>query len=152
MKLKTKIFGEIDISDEKILTFANGIIGFPDLKHFVLLHDEEQGTDAGIRFLQSVEEPGFAMPVMDPLAVKPDYKPEVSDELLKEAGNITKDNILVLVTVTVPSDMKKMSVNLQGPFVINVEEHRGCQVILESGSYPVKFPIYDILRGGKAGE
>ncbi len=152
MKIDTRIFGEIEIDDEKVLTFENGIIGFPDMKHFVLIHDEEKGTNAGIRFLQSVEEPGFAMPVMDPLVVKPDYDPEVDDELLKSAGNVTAENILVLVTVTVPSDLTKMSVNLQGPLVINVEEHKACQIIVESGNYPVKFPIYDILQAGKAGE
>ena len=152
MKINTRIFGEIEIEDEKVIVFENGIIGFPDMKHFVLIHDAEKGTDAGIRFLQSVEEPGFAMPVMDPLVVKPDYDPEVDDELLKAAGHITPDNILVLVTVTVPKDIQKMSVNLQGPIVINVEEHKACQIIVENGDYPVKFPIYDILQAGKAGE
>lgn len=152
MKINTRIFGEIEIEDEKVIAFENGIIGFPDMKHFVLIHDAEKGTNAGIRFLQSVEEPGFAMPVMDPLVVKPDYDPEVDDELLKAAGHITPDNILVLVTVTVPKDIKKMSVNLQGPIVINVEEHKACQIIVENGDYPVKFSIYDILQAGKAGE
>ena len=151
MKVTTKIFGEIEVDDEKVITFENGIIGFPDLKRFVLIHDEEQGTNAGIRFLQSIEEPAFAMPVMDPLMVKPDYDPEVNDELLASAGTVTEDNILVLVTVSVPSDLTKMSVNLQGPFVINVEEHKACQVIVEGHEYPVKFPIYDILQARKAG-
>ena len=54
MKIETKIFGEIEIADDKIITFENGIIGFPDLKKFALLHDEEKGTDAGIRFLQLI--------------------------------------------------------------------------------------------------
>lgn len=152
MKINTRIFGEIEVADEKLITFENGIIGFPDLKHFTLLHDSEKGTDAGIRFLQSVEEPQFAMPVMDPLAVKPDYDPKVNDELLAGLGNLTPDNILVLVTVTIPSDLAKMSVNLQGPIVINVEEHKACQIIVEGNAYPVKFPIYDILQSGKAGE
>lgn len=152
MKINTKIFGEIEISDDKIITFENGIIGFPDLKHFTLLHDEERGTSAGIRFLQSVEEPGFAMPVMDPLIVKPDYDPEVEDELLAGLGDLTEANILVLVTATVPSDLKQMSVNLQGPIIINVEERKACQLIVENGDYPVKFPIYDILQARKAGE
>ena len=121
------------------------------MKRFALLHDEERGTGAGIRFLQSLEEPGFALPVMDPLIVKPDYDPEVDDELLAGAGQITADNLLVLVTVSVPSDLTQMSVNLQGPFVINIEEHKGCQIIVESSNYSVKFPIYDILQSGKAG-
>lgn len=152
MKIQTNFFGEIEIAEEKIITFDKGIIGFPELKRFALLHDEEKGTDVGIRYLQSLDEPAFAMPVMDPLNVKPDYDPEVNDELLTSAGHITAENILVLVTVTIPGDLTKMSVNLQGPFIINVEEHKACQVIVENGSYPVKFPIYDILQGRKAGE
>ena len=152
MKIQTKIFGEIEIADDKIITFENGIIGFPELKRFALLHDEEKGTNVGIRFLQSLDEPGFAMPVMDPLVVKPDYDPEVNDELLAAAGNINENNILVLVTATIPGDLTQMSVNLQGPFVINVEEHKACQIILENGDYPVKFPIYEILQARKAGE
>ena len=152
MNIQTKIFGEIEIADDKIITFENGIIGFPELKRFALLHDEEKGTNVGIRFLQSLDEPGFAMPVMDPLVVKPDYDPEVNDELLAAAGNINENNILVLVTATIPGDLTQMSVNLQGPFVINVEEHKACQIIVENGDYPVKFPIYEILQARKAGE
>ena len=151
MKINTKIFGEIEISDEKVITFRDGIIGFPELKKFALLHDEERGDKAGIRFLQSLDEPGFAMPVMDPLTVKPDYDPEVEDELLTSAGNITAENLLVLVTVSIPGDLTRMSVNLQGPIIINIEEHKACQIILENSNYPVKFLIYDILQAGKAG-
>ncbi len=152
MKVTTKIFGEIEIADDKIIVFENGIIGFPELKKFALLHDGERGTNAGIRFLQSLDEPAFAMPVMDPLLVKPDYDPEVNDELLAAAGDVNSDNILVLVTVTIPKDLTQMSVNLQGPFVINVEEHKACQVIVENGDYPVKFPVYETLQARKAGE
>ncbi len=152
MKINTKIFGEIEIAEEKILYFETGIIGFPDLKRFTLLHDEEKGTNVGIRFLQSLDEPAFAMPVMDPLIVKPDYDPEVDDELLKSVGELNQDNILVLVTATIPSDLTAMSVNLQGPIVINVTERKGCQIIVDGTTYPVKFPIYEILQARKAGE
>lgn len=151
MKANTKVFGEIEIEDSKIITFEGGIIGFPHMTKFVLLHDEEKGTDAGIRWLQSLEEPGFAMPVMDPLEVMTDYAPEVDDELLKCLGSINSNNMLVLVTVSVPSDIKQMSVNLQGPMVINVEECKACQVIVECDKYSVKYPIYDILQSRKAG-
>jgi flagellar assembly factor FliW len=117
-----------------------------------VIYDEEQGTTAGIRWLQSLDEPGFAMPVMDPLVVKEDYNPEVDDELLKNIGKVTADNILVLVTVTVPSDLTKMSVNLQGPIIINVDECKACQVIVDAEECPVKYFIYDILQARKAGE
>ncbi|MBO4883127.1 MAG: flagellar assembly protein FliW [Lachnospiraceae bacterium] len=151
MLIKTKIFGEVEISDEKILTFEDGIIGFPDLKHFTLIHDEEKGNDAGIRYFQSIEEPGFAMPVMNPLMVCETYNPQVSEELLSDLGNLSDDNIVVLVTVTVPTDLTKMTVNLQGPIIINSDEKKGAQIIVEGNDYPVRFPIYDILKARKEG-
>lgn len=92
------------------------------------------------------------MPVMDPLLVKPDYNPEVEDELLKALGDLDADNLLALVTVTVPSDLTKMTVNLRGPIIINLLTRKACQVIIEGEDYAVKFPIYEILRAGKAGE
>ncbi len=152
MIINTKVFGEVEITDDKIITFPGGIIGFPDMKNFTLLHDEEQGVSAGIRWLQSLDEPGFAMPVMDPLVVKTDYNPEIDDELLTGIGEVTADNLLVLVTVRVPSDLTQMSVNLQGPIVINVDERKACQIIVDTDTYPVRFPIYKILQSGKAGE
>lgn len=151
MKINTKVFGEIDIADEKIIHFPLGIIGFPDLTEFTLIHDEDRGIGS-IHWMQSIQEPAFAMPVMDPLLVKPDYNPEVEDELLKELGGLEADNLLVLVTATIPSDLTKMTVNLRGPLIINSFTRKACQVIVEGEDYAVKFPIYEILRERKAGE
>lgn len=152
MNISTKNFGEITIADEKIIEFPAGIIGFPDLTQFALIHDEERGV-GGIHWLQSVQEPNFAMPVMDPLLVKEDYNPTVEDELLKPIGEIVTDELLVMVTVTVPSDLTKMSVNLCGPIVINSVTRKACQIIVEGEGYQVKYPIYEILKNKKkAGE
>ena len=152
MKLNTKLFGNIDIDDDKILHFTNGIIGFPDLKDFALMYDAEKGKKSNIRWRQSVQEPAFAMPVLDPLAVMPDYNPEVEDELLKPIGDLTPDEMLVLVTLTVPKDITKMSVNLRAPIVIHTESRKACQIIVDEEKYPVKYMIYDILQKKKAGE
>lgn len=151
MQIKTKAFGEVVIDDDKIIHFPNGIIGFPELTEFTLIHDVEKGTDS-IHWLQSIQEPGFAMPVMDPLIVCPDYNPEANDDLFDILGEIKPDELLVLVTVRVPSDLTQMSVNLKGPIVINVSEKRALQIIVEGDEYPVRFPIYDIVNHKKAGE
>ena len=152
MRINTRVFGEIDIEESKVIHFENGIIGFPELTDFALIHDSEKEGETAVRWLQSMQESAFAMPVMDPLTVKADYNPEVEDELLKPLGKWTPEDILVLVTMSVPSDITKMTVNLQGPIIINVDERKACQLIVEGGSYPVKFPIYDILQARKAGE
>ena len=90
---------------------------------------------------------------MDPLLVKEDYNPQVEDEVLKHLGNLTEENTYVLVTVTATEDITKLSVNLKAPIVINSEERKAHQVIVED-DFPVKFAIYEILKAKKekAGE
>ncbi|MBR1670660.1 MAG: flagellar assembly protein FliW [Butyrivibrio sp.] len=150
MKLSTRIFGEVEIEDSKIINFPNGIIGFPDLKRFTLIHDaDEDESQNTIQWLQSIEESGFAMPVINPLIVCPDYSPKVNKSELQTIGELNDEELLVLVTVTVPHDLTKMTVNLKGPFIINVSERKASQTIIDNDEYPVKFPIYDILQKNK---
>ena len=152
MMITTKLFGDIEVDDEKKITFVQGIVGFPDLKDFLLIHDSE--SEGGIRWMQSIQEPAFAMPVIDPLAVKPDYNPTIEDELLKPMGEVKEENTLVLVTITVPHEIEKMTVNLKAPIVINGENRKASQIIIDDDQYQVKFPIYEILKAAKerAGE
>ncbi len=151
MKADTRLFGEIDIQDDKIITLKEGIIGFPDLQHFTLIFDEEKKEKAGVKWLQSMDDPDFALPVINPLDVKPDYKPSVSREELEALGEMPIESTFILVTITVPKDIEKMSVNLKAPFIINMENLQGAQLIVED-DYPVKYMIYDILNKKKAGE
>lgn len=152
MTINTRLFGEIEVDEDKKITFVQGIVGFPDLKDFLLIHDSESA--GGIRWLQSVQETAFALPVMDPLTVAPDYNPCIEDELLKPLGDITEENTLVLVTVTVPHEIEKMTVNLKAPIVINGDNRKASQLIVDDDKYLVKFPIYEILKEAKerAGE
>ena len=149
MIINTRLFNEVEVDDEKKLTFPGGIIGFPDLQNFVLIHDEEK-SDGSIRWMQSIEEPNFAMPVIDPLIILPDYNPQVEEDLLKKLVEYGEGDILVLVTITVPHDLTNMTVNLKAPFVINTVTRKACQIIVED--YEVRFPIYEIFQKKKEGE
>ncbi len=152
MRIETKLFGEIEVEEEKKITFTNGIIGFPELKDFLLVHDSE--SDGGIRWLQSLQEPAFAMPVIDPLIIAQDYNPQIEDELLAPLSITEEVNMLVLVTITVPKEVEKMSVNLRAPMIINGETRNASQIIVDEERYAVKYPIYELLKAAKekAGE
>ena len=152
MKIQTRVFGEVTIEDDKIITFVNGLVGFPEMKQFALIFDPEKSDSKGIQWLQSVEEPQFAMPVINPLSILPDYNPQVEDEWIKPLGEFTEESLFVLVTVTVPREIEKMTVNLKGPIVINADTRKACQVIAEGEGYTVKYPIYEVLKARKAGE
>lgn len=148
MNINTKLFGEINVNNEKLITFEKGIIGFPHMKRFLLIHDEEK-SDSAISWLQSIEEEGFAMPVIDPLRAIDDYNPMVEDELLKDLGELTPDETIVFVTITVPKDIEKMTVNLKAPIIINADNKKAEQLIIDDEKYVVKYPIYDILKRKK---
>ena len=153
MKAATRLFGEIEIDEIKIITFEDGIIGFPDMKKFTLIFDEEKEGRPSISWLQSMDEPEIAFPVMDPLFVCETYNPSVEEELLKNLGTIKEDNLYVLVTVTVPQNIKELAVNLKAPIVINTDTRKASQIIVED-DLPVRYRIYEILEEAKkkAGE
>lgn len=152
MEVNTRLFGKIDIEDNKVIHFINGLVGFPGMKDFALIHDGEGGTGSGVQWLQSMQDGDFALPVVNPLQILDDYNPVVEDELLTPLGGLTQEDMLVLVTITVPQDVTKMTVNLKGPIVINAKNCLACQVIAENEGMQVKFPVYDILKAKKEGE
>lgn len=151
MLIVTKNFDEIEIDDEKIIRFPGGIIGFPELTDFALIHDDEKGS-GNVHWLQSIQETAFAMPVMDPLIVYAGYNPVIDDDVFAPIGSPDENEMLIMVTLTVPKDIKTMSVNLRAPIIINATAKKACQVILEDKQYEIKFPIYDILNQRKEGE
>ena len=128
------------------------VVRFTTFFHqFTLIFDEEKRGK--IMWLQSLDEPQFAMPVVDPAGICADYNPTVNDELLTPLGQFSEESLFVLVTIRVPSDITRMTINLKGPIIINTDNLRGEQIIVED-EVQTRFPIYDILksRKEKAGE
>ena len=143
MKATTRLFGEIEIGEEKIVTIEQGIIGFPNLNHFTLIFDSEKEEKSGIMWLQSLDDGEVAIPVLVPTELMPEYNPTVNNELLEGLGSLTPENIYVLVTVTVPKDIRRISVNLKAPIIVNTDTNRGCQLIVED-DYEVRHNIYAV--------
>jgi len=151
VEINTNAFGKIAIEDDKIIRFEQGILGFPDLKDFTLIFNIEKGVESSIKWLQSLDEPNFAMPVMNPNLVLEDYQPMFDMEVLKPLGKHPEEvELLMLVTVTVPKDITKITVNLKAPIIINVEERRAVQLISDNDAYSIKYAIYDKLEAKKA--
>ena len=149
MFIKTRYFGEINLGEEKIITFENGLIGFENYTTYTLLYDSDKKEETDLMWLQSTEEQSLALPVINPLNVKPDYNPSVDKELLSSLGTLTDDNICILLTVTVPEDIKQTAVNLKAPLIINSETRKGCQIIVDNKEYSVKYNLYEAMQKNK---
>lgn len=150
MVAETKYFGTIDIEDEKIIKFPMGIIGFEELKNFALIYDVEREEKSKISWLQSMEEPLMVMPVINPIDIKEEYNPIIEDELIKTIGNPSDDDIIILVTMSIPSDLTKMTANLRAPIIINTANRQAMQVIVDNPEYEIKYNVYDAIERLKA--
>ena len=76
MLVQTRCFGEIDLDENKIITFDQGMLGFEEYKRYAILYDIEKEKPT-ISWLQSLDEPGLAFPIINPCYVKKEYNPIV---------------------------------------------------------------------------
>src|SRR5690554_3153584 len=135
MQLNTKHFGVIEIGEKEILYFPLGIPGFENVKKFTLLGKKE--NEVPFFWLQGVDDPELAFVVND------NYFVDADDDEIKEIDAKDPDRILTLAIVTVPEDIRKISVNLKAPLLINMDNNKGMQVIMKNETFPVKYYIMD---------
>ena len=136
--VKTKRFGVLEIEEDQVIIFPEGLPGFPEQRRFVLL-DLQQGSP--LKFLQSVDDPDLSFLVAEPLTFFPEYRVLVRPEDLAPIALDAPERGIVVAIVSVPSDFKEATVNLKAPVVINPERSLARQVILE-GDYGVQTPLF----------
>ena len=152
MVAQTRLFGEITIEDDKVLEFPNGIIGIEDKHKYAIVYDIDRGEDTAVRWLQSMEDPYLALPVLEPHAILDEYNPMIEDALLEVLDSPADEDIVVLLTLIVSSDVTKGTANLKAPIIINSRTCKGGQIIVENADYESKFNVYDAIQKRKAGE
>lgn len=129
-------FGTLDFESGDLVTLPEGMIGFPTLTSFIVVHHKEGSP---FRWLQSVQEPGIAFLTLDPSSVIHDYEPEINDDDAHRLALTQDTSPVVLVTATIPDgDASQMTVNLAAPIVVNTETRTGKQVVLEGDAYTIK--------------
>lgn len=143
VKFSTSRFGEIEIKSDDTLVMPEGLIGFPEMKRYVLL---DHGKDSPFKWLQSLDDGAIAFVLMNPLLFKPDYAVEVTESDVKELDLASEDDAVISVIVTMPSDPEKMTANLKAPLVFNLKNRRGMQVILGQGAYTTRHSILEEVK------
>lgn len=136
MIIDTKYFGRIDIDDNSIIEFGEGILGFEHLKRFVIINILETPL---FKCLQSVDEKGTAFIVMNPWDIFKDYEIDVGDEELLSIGSSGSKNLMVYSILTITPS--KITANLLGPVIINYASRKGKQVVLYKSSYTTSHEI-----------
>jgi flagellar assembly factor FliW len=119
-------FGNIEIDDGKEIVFPRGLIGFADAKRYVLIEPRGRGT---VAWLQSLEVPELAFPVVDGAHIGGDYPRPPAAELAHEAGLADQD--LALLVVVAARKGEGLIANLLAPIVVDLESRTAAQVVLD---------------------
>lgn len=125
--------------EDVILTFPQGLVGFPEAKAFRLF---EPSDGYPLKFLQSVASPDISFTCMDAAAVKLDYEVPLDEPAAQALALEDPQDALVLLLVVVPEDPNQMTANLAAPLVINTRTREGAQIILDSREFPLKYPVF----------
>ena len=140
MEIQTTRFGQVDIDENLIITLPEGILGFEDFKRYIVLDHLEK--ESPFKWLQSVEEPSLAFVITDPLLFVPEYKAKISKD---EVGGISLEDsskALILVIVNIKRDHSEITINLQGPIVVNIEKKLAKQIIIRESDFSVRHVIF----------
>jgi len=139
MQINTVRFGLIDVDESKLITFEEGIPGLEEYKKYALLQFEESYP---IIWLQSVDEGGICLPVLDTFVVISDYVFDIEDEDVRELELKGPEDLHVVSVLVIPDEIKGMTANLAAPIIINTVLGKAKQVVLSGSNYNVRTPIF----------
>jgi flagellar assembly factor FliW len=147
MLIHTVNFGDLDIPEDKIITFKEGLPGFPQIRRFAVIELEEL---APFQYLQALDDPPIALFIINPFMVDPTYEFRLTDADMEDLNSKNSNELAVYTVATIPEDPGKATLNLMAPIVINDKDRCGKQVILHESKYSVKYSLLDSAHQNEA--
>lgn len=143
MNIETHRFGRVGIDPDHIIAFEEGLLGFEELKRYAIILCE---ATEPIQWLQAVDDPMVSLPIVNPFLIKPDYELDVDDGELQSIGTPTVDEILIVNAMVLPEDIRKATINLSAPILINLTSKQGRQIVMEYGQADaMRYPAFTAL-------
>ena len=140
MLIHTLNFGDLDVEESKVITFKEGLPGFPQIHRFMVLELEELKP---FYYLQALDDPPISLFIVNPFLVDPTYEFRLADSDMEDINSTNSAELTVYAVATIPNDPSKATLNLMAPIVINDRVRCGKQVILHESKYLVKHPLFD---------
>ncbi len=138
MEVRTRHWGVVEVDDNRVIHFPQGLPGFPASRDFALVGE----PGAVFLWLQSVDEPHVALPVADPFPLFAGYEVPLDEEDVEVLSVSSPQEVAVLVVVTVRSDPLQATANLAAPILVNTTRRLARQKVLAQPAYPVRHPLF----------
>jgi flagellar assembly factor FliW len=137
VNIESTRFGAIEVPDDKVLEFPNGLIGLGGTRYTLISREES----APFLWLHSLDDPSLAIPVTNPWFFFSSYEVEVSDSEAERIGVSDPAQADVYVTVRAGEAIEDFRANLRAPILVS--SGRGHQVINESQGTSVRAPLFE---------
>jgi flagellar assembly factor FliW len=138
MRIHTVNFGDLDVPEDKIINFKEGLPGFPQIHRFAVVELEELKP---FQYLQALDDPPISLFIINPFMFDPTYEFRLSDSDMEDINSTNSADLAVYAVATIPDDPNCATLNLMAPIVINDKGRLGKQVILHESRYSVKHPL-----------
>jgi flagellar assembly factor FliW len=143
VKITTSRFGELEVDKKDIIEFTEGLLGFENLKKFFIV---DPGDQTLILWLQSVDNPDTALPIIEPKIFQPNYLIKLLPVELNSLSLENLQNASVYTVLTIPQNVTEMSANLKAPIIINNKTKHARQIVLQDSKLEVRFKMYMDLK------
>jgi flagellar assembly factor FliW len=136
--VSTRLFGDLEVAEQAIHHFADGLLGFEQHTSFALL----PAMRDGLWWLQSLDAPALSFLLVDPFVVAPGYEVDVSPGDARSVGLASPDDALVLAIAVLPATAGGAATcNLRAPLLFNLRERRGRQVVSRVEAHGLMVPV-----------
>ncbi|MEX2229410.1 MAG: flagellar assembly protein FliW [Dehalococcoidia bacterium] len=145
MKVLTTLNGAeetIEIAPERIYAMEPALGGFPDMRRYVLINEE----DSPVEWLQSLDDASVVFALIEPFLFMPDYSFELSEADMDGLGVESPDDVLVRCLVTLREDPSGITANLLAPLIFSRRTHLARQIILQDSEMPIRFPLFEAIE------
>ena len=137
--VKTKEYGDIQVSDENKIVFKKPIFGFEHLIEYylIILNEPEQFS-----LLQSKDDENISFMLTQPRLFVSDYILDIDD---LDAGLLEiedHNDIIDYAIVTIPEKIEDITMNILGPIVINNKNNFAVQSISNTPHYDNKCRLF----------
>ena len=136
MQIKTTRFGSVNVEENALISFPQGLVGYETHTRFALIAAKQND---GFYWLQAVDDPEVAFLVTDPDAFFKDYDVPIREETQEHLHLADTKDGRVLVICNRLGDW--LTGNLMGPLVINTAARLGQQVVLTEKKWTCRQPL-----------
>lgn len=137
--IQTLRFGELEVDEDLLVRFRDGIPAFEEETEFVLVPYE----DTPYVFLQSAKTPELAFLAVSPFTFFADYEISIDDDTLAELGIESEDEVAIYSLITMPEGrIESMTANLLAPVVVNSRSLQAKQLVLVDSKYTTKHRLF----------